>query len=640
MSTIYRDATIVPRAMFLRNLKVYRRFLKYWETTHIRDENGDNVKVFKDRARNFYVGDTFIKDDANTRFIKAIGLSWDALEEQDIDSEIDSLYFVLKNFSDTKLSVPSKSHIVKHINYGINVGDQFTVTVEYGGSLKRYIKEHSLEYEYTNNGMSVKPLNTEEIRQVIFSNPWYYIGNSRHVRYDKGSTYDFRLYKGSTSNYTSSKGSSSYVTAVDTSSSSQVGILALLDNGSSFEQVGDVSSEEIRASKTGAVAYRFVVTYKYLGVEESSAVVSSILGWCNYYHNIQNNSIITVGAPISTKLQRQCYSMMVDETLDFVTPRITSDALFVKVPKEVVDTTAKTTRIEYTSYLKYDAFTSMKKANAVALIPNLLDTGYTVEAKEWWEDLLAIAIIIIAIVTFVLACTASVGTACVAAGQIAIEAVGIALGYAALVLTLGAYVLSEVGGLSSLDNVRLIGRLATIVGYVSMALGISSFLSNLANKSVEEGAKEGAKDVVRKSITERTIDSAIKIVDKVVDAVTSGLTTATKALYSAFTQSATLSVGQVANAVLDVVKVALKAYDYYLDQEKKKLDDTKKELEAEQDKYNEEVLNRPYRIGTNTYTIVESRLKDVDMLDDMSAMKENMVGKDKNYQAWLTDVNS
>ena len=235
MSFIYYNGSIIPRMELNKATATYHRFDKFWGKEIKQNGIGEDVEVYKSR-RNVYVNH-FIQDTVVKRFIKALGIKWYDFTSQKVDGEIETIYFYLRPASYT---APTNEMITEALDRQFLVDDIIEVTISYGGALRKYIKEHSLPWYTDSSGViETAPLNTEEIRTVLASNPWYYYANSRHIEYtnntQNSSSYDgsgnhIRL-SGITSNPSSTP-------VCDISSTlGSLGVLALIDNGDVFEPI-------------------------------------------------------------------------------------------------------------------------------------------------------------------------------------------------------------------------------------------------------------------------------------------------------------------------------------------------------------------------------------------------------------------
>lgn len=643
MSFLYRDGLIVPRMHFNRNTAAYETFKKYWSTTTKIGVDGKPIEVYVPYMH-FYVNG-FISDTVTKKFVKAIGMSWEELTSQDVDSEIETMSFILRdgfewdgshaNSDITSTPVGSKDPpdtfiIADMLNSSIPLGEEFTATVSYGGSLKRYINEHELSWIATGTSIESGPLDTDTIREVLHSNPWYYLANSRHIQYDKNSN-PFYVYSGNVNTNTST---SSYVPRnsalcdVATSSSSPYGIFALLGDDLSFTVSRDTagnaiaSEEKVTTNSTVGnneiVRYVYSYTYVFNGVTPSSPIVKEIYDWIqNYYPDGKGNGIelnprdkineTKVTATIDTKFKNAILGMYSNTLLNGSST--VEDSLYLYDYDWMG---------EQTTYLKVDSCAVMKRSDFVKMLSKSIDTDYTVEDKDWWEDLVMFVLIIIVIVV-------SYFTAGLATGA-SVSAIAAFASYAAIGFTLSGMLLTQTGGLSSAGNVKILGSFATVFGYIAMITGIYSLIQNATKKLAAQALADAVKNsapVVNASVT----DIAIQIAKDVFQGIT-----------SVFTEGMSASANQVVNATSEVLQIATVPLKYYEDQEKKELDSLQDEYDELQDAYNESILNRSVFYGSTAYTMVEKKLMTPDMITDIDeTIKTNVMGT-PSYIAWSTSV--
>jgi vacuolar-type H+-ATPase subunit I/STV1 len=193
-----------------------------------------------------------------------------------------------------------------------------------------------------------------------------------------------------------------------------------------------------------------------------------------------------------------------------------------------------------------------------------------------------------------------------------------------------------------MGSVRLIGKFATIVGYAAMILGIYAAIKSLASKAIEEGIKQEAlnlsKEQMKAEVTKRLAEMSIS--DVLTTALKQAIVSVKDAIVNVFTQSSMDSVTQSVNTIVDSLSNLLKAYDFYASEQTKKVEAELKELQEEEQKYNEEIQNRALMSMAGTTMLVHERLSTPDALQDLAASMQEKVGQDENYLAWYTDVNS
>ncbi len=713
MSFIYHDGTMIPRAKLNRAISTFKRFDRFWGKRILRDQDGNDIEVYNPTEK-FYSGDRFIDEPRVTRFVKAVGMSWDELVAQDIDDEIESMYFFLEDgfewdgstsfgqvpaFQGSTPNVkPTRPMISSALDRAFlpTAGEDIDVRITYGGDSRRYLDEHDLPWRISDSGIiEILPLNTEEIRSVLHSNPWYYLANSRHVPYDKNSN-PFYLYNGN-ADYQFPQGTSgasprTLPTAGVSSTVSGLACFALLDTTHSvFEPVlvenvdspafgqvrikdetiitrstGNTSSEiDVNGNPTGEVnaydgggeilEYSYTLSFRYTGVGNFSYLVSEMYNWYDHLIDITDpklrltdvehyrNDYIT--STLDTRIKRELKKLMWDDTVAppntpassiAGSPPIVKDGLYLKIPN-VSDDGSGEQVINYTNYLMTEPMRAMKKRHFIKLISTKLDSDYTVEDQEWWEPLLFIVLVIVSVVVAYFTSGLSIKFTI---GALASFAGGVALGF-----TVSGLIMSEVGGLSSQGYVKTLGQFATIIGYVAVLLGIFAIIQSLAKAAVEKSltaaAQEAGKDIASDAAKEAISAAASSQVSAMTatELASAAIEGALNSISGAFTQAAMGSVGQLANGVLDMVGLITQGYDYYLDQEAKEVEALKDEYEELVDEQNEEILNRPYTNSPMVFSITMERLSSPDMLQEMSIKKDEYLGRDKSFAAWEADVN-
>lgn len=641
----------------------------FWETETI---NG--IEVYKQRM-NFYAN-AFRTDKITKNFVTALGIEWSEFIGQKVDSEIETMFFYLKpgfKYSgerafDSPINAtldyndPTSTMIADKFQKQFVVDDIVEVTIKYGGDLKKYITEHDLGWVATGTEIQTTPLNTEEIRTVLASNPWYYYANSRHVEYTN-NIIAFSLYDGSDSGLTlidtSPTPTSAPVCNISTTIGS-LGVCALLDAGSMFEPVMDeeaeeptllITDEQITTSSTTAgevLEYTYTLSFRYKGCTTSSNLITNMLNWYNYYYedlneipydltqtDQYNDALIT--SQIDTKIKRELIELRWDPTVDYVNPTVVENSLYLKVPDYITWDEEST----YTEYLKVDAVKKMKKKEFVKLLSTKIATDYTVEKKKWWEKALAFVIIIVAVVVAVFNPPAGVAIAAVGgAGSVGAFALTIAVfaGTMALVISIGAFLLAKVGGLSAQSLVKMLGNFAAVLGVVSLIAGIyASITAYMSNLAAQQLVKEGT---IAEIGNVTAAQAATKLSSmSIMEVVNAALSQAKTAITEAFkTAVVDMSITSIGNYAITSAKYLLKAYDFYMDQEKK---DLEKELQAEKNELEQlnDELAAAETFEPGTFMLHHERLSSHDSLQEMAIEMDSRIGRDQSYSNWDAFVN-
>jgi len=662
MSFFKFDGATPARAVWNRNSAMYVRFTKFWPTTTVKDSNNKDIEVYE-RTRNFYTG-SFDQSRVTHDFVASLGLDWDRFISQDIDNEIETIYFELKpgeyswdgkaippypdEASGPLPEIPTREEITQEIidSFRVKKGvttepvDFIEVTIEYGGGLKRGISEQTVGYDVSSNGLVVpKPLNVREIQTVLHSNPWYYFANSRHLTYKKNNIqipYIDPSYGGFIGKITPES-----VNVADVATDiNPLGVIAVLDLGTTFVPVvnKDTNSiyydEEILGSDTNAGVIKrlkYKIKYKYTepSLKANNHIVEDLFTYYNEYIRIRNKYSLDwthderITVLRDTRIKNQLLGLLkpVTDISGIVEDNLTisTGGMFQK---------------NRLTYFKVDSLKKMKRQEFVKWLAKSIDTGYTVKEAEWWEKVLTVVIIIAAVIGAIYTGGATL--------------VGIAAGAAtaSVILTIGSIVLSKVGGLSAASNVRMLGSFATVLGYVAAALGIAAFFQNMAQKAATEAAKETLKSTVKDFTTEAGKQAladqvAVELAKQsVFDVVKFTVKEAINNVTSVFTEASNRSIAQTANAVMDNVKMLMKAYDFYEDYHKKQLaseiDKTKDEIAEIEDEY----MNRPYVQPAAVAEQTNERLTTPDMLQDLAISIENNIGRDESFSKWEASVNA
>lgn len=616
MSFIYRDASVVPRERTNQAISNYKRFDKFWGRRIV-----DGIESYEVSSPFFYTKAGFDQSETTKKFVKSLGINWSEFIAQDINEEIEGMFFTLRGgfewdgtkayapFSTPKTPteafiVPTPQQIVDNFNSAIQVDERVKVTVSYGGQLKRYIDEHELEWIATGVEVVSGGLNTSAIRSVLHSNPWYYFANSRHEPYVKNST-PFQLYDGNQGEKIPLAGSylsDRKLPPCDTSSTVDIlGTFALLGDNASFEIVLTDGlpriEESIITKSTGindgeALEYQYTLEYIFKGVSASSSMVKQIHNWYSFYFENLDDIPITDGtrdrykeeittSAIDTKMKRAMIDMMIDPNPD------TTDSLYAK---------------DGAAYLRVDAVKEMKKRDFTRLLSTKIKVDYKVEKASFFEVVLAIVMIVVSIVIGFFTAGSTWAYTPMWFTVLA--------GTTATAMTVGGLVLSQIGGLSAMGLVKVIGSFAQIAGMISLVAGITSNFVGLTNRIATEGFKQTATGLLTETVT------SIK-----------------KRITGLF------ETGTSVNAMKDMIKLASTGFEFYSDEERERLQAEYKTLQEDETKYNEEILNDYFTNAPAIFTLSHERLSTPDMLQDLAIEIEDRVGQDENFRIWNSNVN-
>lgn len=666
MSFIYRDATLVPRATLNMYIATWNKFNKAWGTRFV---NG--VEVYEDKLV-YYQNGGFIEDAVLKSFVKSMGLEWEEFTSQEVDNEIEQMWFILKdgfvwsgelpytNFGKEQVSSvglvsptaqelsdkfnsqmiieklePTGEIINEEIEYE-TVYEYATVdvTVAYGGELKRYIKEHSLPYTTPASGVVAGAFNSSEIRSILDSDPWYYYVNSRHLPHEE-NTAPFQSidgYVGVGIPRTTYKAAPLESAVTDVSANYELGMFALLGDSSVFEFKEIVSERVIPANTSDGLAtrYEYIYRFTYKGCTSSSKMIGEMIGWYNYYN--------TTKTIIDTKPKKVMINNMINPSIPTNAPKgitYTLDGVYmhrtsVSTYEDVADRTD--------TFIVKNELAKMKKKEFIEFLSESVDTDYSVEDAEWWEQILAIVIVIIA---FIISYFTQQWY--LLKGATEVFALAAAIGVGSLAMTIGSAILSAVGGLSAQGLVSIIGAFAQITGLVSTVLGIYTIIQNAIKVATRSVAEKAIDEGIKQSLREVAIQEAMKeiaITDVVKEIVTSAITDAVSSVTNIFTNLANMTSNQVASLANSVIKIAGKGLEYYNDQLEDDVNDAQNEVERLQEEYDELTSDVSIFQGAALYAIINEKLSSPDLLQDMAIKIDSTIGRDKSFSRWDSNVNA
>jgi len=630
---------------------LHERFKKYWP------KHSDGI-TYSSKA-NFYFNDSFRIDDVTKKFVKGIGMNWEEFINQEVDSEIETMYFQIKpgfvwdgtkanaDFDDKypatqKLAAPSASWIASKINSELAItttmepildeyGDpvlgedgeityeeithypEIMVNAEYGGATRRYIDEHELTWVATGSGISTGPFPAPKIREQLSTNPWYYFANTRHLGYVKDSTpseeYDGGDYGVPEATYRAT--SRMLPTTAVSCSTSRYGVFALMNDDNSFELVRNengtpkVFKEQMLTSgsnelytRTQVVRYKYSYKYIFRGITVTSPIIKDMVKW--YESAYQDLSEIAYN-PASNDMYREDLSNSVADTIYKV---IMSDMLLESNP------TAGDNSLYKDGRLRIDVVANMKKRDFTRLMTSMIKIDYTVEDAKWWE--IAIAVVLVIIVTVV-----SWGSATAAAVSVlgAMAQIAAFAGTMAIGLSIGSMVLSAVGGLSAGMIVRNIGKVVEVLGYVAAIAGVYAAIDQAVRQIAAKQAGVAVVDVTVDMMADVTLSDMINYaVDMAVESVK-----------SSFTDVAQQSLGEVVNTVASAVDFAKDAYEYLV------LNPEQQELEKELASWEEgeaqrsiDMFNAAYMDQGTIYMTQHARAADNDQITILDEHMENL----------------
>ena len=650
----------------------------------------------------FYQGHSFQETDPLKRFLRGLNVNWtDFINPSPaIDDEIETMWFYLNpKFSwdgsfagedsgtstgdSTQLVAPTAQELADMFNYtfikqelkekcqlikdeeeaGRNPVDhediseedltmcvndayedrfmEIDVTVKYGGGLKRYVGSHSLPWNINATGtISTGGINTLAIRNTLESDPWFFFANAKLDGDSK--SYPFQDYDGGqidTPNW-SNNNVSQYtpVTQVSTTFegyeeppgnendafSYELGVFALM-HGSPFTKVDDVYREEYGTSTTSKYdgeAFSYTYSQKYL-FRRASANDQCIQDMVRYYEKRQTFKLNH--RPVYIK--RGSYKDNLIYSINDTTFKKTLDNLNrYQDPNSSGTFPEITNSLFLNGKLRVEEARRMKRSDFVAMLATCLETDYEAEDASVWEKIVAVIIVVIAVVVFIY----SLGTGAPITGAILAQA----FGAASLVLSVGAFALSAFGGLSTGDLVKIIGMFAQITGYAAMIAGVFAAIQKAGEIAAKEAllaaGKDASMDAVKtEMLTRSMMDNVGALLEQSVDAA-----------FKPLTEFTTMGVDEIVSSVSDGISFVTEGLSMYQDMEMEELQGDLDKLNEEQEKMDTATLNKHLKNPAEVWLMVEDKVSSYDAISNISVEIQSKIGRDKNFTAWETNLNS
>lgn len=438
MATVYRDFLSIPRAQQAGAQAVYKLFDQAWGKEWI-----DGVEVYT-HGMPYVITNMLVASPQFMRFLKKIGITQESLLSKSYDGIEVALFWL--NTGKVNFTPKLDVDIAVDISNAYNIGDEFEISVKYGGDLKRYVPSHWS----TLPGGSVT-VDTAAIRATLESDPLKYFANIEtipagvmpHTTYpDPVFTYEPN---------TNITASTVPVVTMDynPTTGKALDTLALLDNGSTFQQIG-VRNEIFNAVETtdqyGNVAiigeYSYIVKYRYIADPSS---VSNIVTKCKVVADALAQSLAYTGVN-KYKIVNQGVDTKIKEAIYSFNAYVSSNPIF------------------YNGRLRVDAAKAMKKQDFVKILSKMFDHAETyTDNSHWYDVVIAIVIVIISIVIIVLTWYAGGSYGWVALGQ------GLAYGAAFMSVATMLYAAAFPDATS---QIRALGKVAQIVGYMAAVTNI------------------------------------------------------------------------------------------------------------------------------------------------------------------------
>ena len=620
---------------FRTNSTVFQRFKLKWQ----------NNGTLYNKKLVFYENDQVVKDIRMKRFLQSIGMSYSDLENNNYD-EVEKCWFWFnqnRQAEEESNARMASADIAAVLNDKLTVGDRVRVCLTYGGSTQFYIKGHKEEWEVNSVGeVESLGMNTDEIFDIIHANPWRYIANILE-EWDDRDTFPFHRYNSGKvdwqSNQTpkgvnSRRSTPATATTVrrlgsiyDESSDIKFFALALVDEyNTCFEPTLDASGE-IRVftekdtsyirrkeehgdpiydadgnliiydradindfSLIGTCSgYTEEYEYTYKGANEHSGLVEMIKSKMKYLYDRdrrENNIMNTLQKQLMNRLHTESVGSAIQATSSKWGEYFSGDQLI----KEKVDL--------------------MKRYEFVNLLSDCLDTDFKEEEASTFEKIFAVVIIIVAVVVTLY----TAGAFSVAGMSLAGLAMG--LGYASLVLTIGGMMLSQMG-LSATSLVKMIGRVAQVVGIAASITGLMASAQMAYQKAAKEAVAKGAiKTTAEYTVSAFAKDMVSSVVDSALDKITS--------VFDVLTDPSSLLDGGVMSGLdkisgfMDSLQTGMKAYNTFMGASADS--NTPPEPTAEQ------LSKTNFQYPEQMFELSEQMIYEPDALQKMSIMKDNQFG--------------
>lgn len=496
MSFIYRDFLTPARFQWSSNWKLFRRFDAVWPKTTI-----DGIPVYANTM--VYWSGSLRSDAPFKKFLTALGVEYAQLQNSNYDG-VENVYFKLEP-GKYSYTAPGKSAIVTDLNTVFNINDEFEVFVHYSGESRRVVSSHWL-YDGVSDPtkMSSYTVDTLGIRTTLHSDPMLYFANARRISAGI-PLQDSNLALGQLiQTVMRSSPVATPVTRVeyDEDVTHIYATLALLDNGSVFQQQGGAYSERTTVNQVAGGDVYFEYSYKLkFKVIADAAVNSYVVGQIDLLSNAIQTALTYTGGNIQA-----ISNAATDTTL--------KEAVISMNNPEVLGLT-------YNGQLRVDAVGAMKKKAFVEMLSKIFGSGYTKKKVKWYEKALAFTLIIIAVVIGI---ASGGGLAAVSSSLVSLA---IALSVTAAVLSLSLLVYASAFPHAT-DQTRMIGRFAQIVGLAAMVTGVMAAIQNAWQRAAAEAVKRQAiSETSQYTLKQFAQDMFSNMVDAIKSSVSSSFSTIT-----------------------------------------------------------------------------------------------------------------
>ena len=683
MAFIYMDYV----GPLIENMKMnYALWSKFNHAWPMKDDD-----IFEPKLTFYRQSTGVITDNHFKRFLKAIGGEFEEFERQQYDEIESVWFYLnpyKEQEEDAAKNMKSSNMSIHDIfNDNLEVGDIAYVKVIYAGQSEKVIDGHENKWRIDGDRTIVGDgINTSVMFEKIFRSPFRYIANIVESRYSRDSqnftmvetkdipdvadAYNPKTYevpKGIRSKWFESSVHTTVLASrspnLADDSNAEYFSFAPLDNTESVFEVTKNPDGTKKIIESGYTSYTgaddgYVPKFQAEDVDpllypEYAAKYPEFLSrgslimeddWkdihdfnkagtsSGYYeiHEYKYNGGNT-GATLYAEIERYIPKVVVkDNTYNFM-----QDTIQKKLMHDMYFKNGGTTLVRGTptGQFTFDwrqfygpGGLSKKKIEArpryefVEFLAKSLDTDFKAEDPSFFEKLIAIIIVVIAIVVLIY----TVGTAAPAVSAMTALATG--LGYASLVLTIGVMILSQMGA-SAMGLVKIIGKVAQIVGYAAMITGIIAAVQNAYLKMAQEAVKTGAvsstsdytvgmfaQDVIS-NVTTKLTDGLMSAINTVLDLVTNPVN---GLMGSPMAGQSTSLMG-----FLTKLQSAFNTYQKFFSSN----GDT-----AEKSPSEEQADKRSYQFPEQLYQMQEMAVYEQDALEKMSMMKDQQFGGHKTEQ--------
>lgn len=592
-----------------------------------------------------------------------MGIEWAEFRVQEIDSEIEEAFFYLeptyewdgshagdprvKSLStqeSTVRAIPTKQEIAAMFNATFAIGEEVDVTVKYGGSNRRYVSGHSLEWEITPTGIiSSSSFNRDYIRNKIEADPWYYLANSKHKTTNKDSD-QFQLYNPNPLDMpygdstvpsnrllgtTQVKCIAENRTPVDLNEI--IACFAFMDPFS-FEKIGEVYNEYESTTNTARedgeiLNYTYTQKFKFTGMSDDNAFLDDVLDWYEQ-QELNNFDRKTVLQDIDN--YKRNYTFHTKDTL--YKRALDQMRVYVDI-KTGVRTRGVTNSLYFDGFLRVDVAKAMRRKDFAVMIGTTITTGQEAEEASFFEKFVTGIIIVLSIVVGVL-----FPPSFMLAGSIVWSAVAVGAGYASLVLAVGMFALSYFGGLSAQGMVKVIGAFAQVVGYIAAFAGVMAIIKSagsiLAQKTLgltaAEAATQAGQEMITQEMLKQTMTDQIgALLEQSLDSITTKLT-----------EFVTMPIMDKVSFIQDGLGTITEALKMYQDKELEELQEEMAIIDKQIEEDEVETLSNQLKHPGAVYAMMEDQITSYDALNNMSDKIASTIGRDKNFSMWYSNVNS